>query len=412
MKIMKSGKVYLNIYQMACYICLLIVAMPVVNYYCNWYVTLLPFLFICYRLVKYKSTFKEVVILMGMAIIFTLIEFWGVYRNQDFFMWLIDGIIVWLPCLIAIYIKNGESDKFTKKYVQAIVAIMTITSITTIIGLIMYPQASRELASGTEIYDTTKYLLRNIGGYEHIYALVVLIPVMLWLIKNNEKMLKVFNIICMVVNLYCIYRSQYTIAIISAIVILLFLFAQKHKKTVLVMLVIVAVSLFIGGTDIMTFLSKVFLVLSKNIGLDYVKDRMLQVSQLFQGVTIATETSADRIEYYQNCWKGFLKSPIWGNNFGAFSENNVSGHSMVLDMLSGMGLIGFASVLCLFLISIRTLIKSKIKEISGTVIITWSAFILVSILNPSSFMTIFMILFVGSVCIQRMEKQNESFMGM
>lgn len=409
---MKLKGIYLNVYQFACYICLLIAAMPVVNYFCNWYITLLPFLIIFFRLAKYKSTLKDSVVLMVMAVLFVIIQFWGVYRNQDFIMWMIDGVIVWLPCLIALYIRGCGNTGFIKKYLQMTVVVMTITSVTTIIGLVMYPEASRELASGTEIFDTTEYTIRNIGGYEHIYALVVLLPFILWLIKNTDRFARIVNILCMIINLYCIYKSQYTIAIVAAVAILMLLFLQKYKKVSIILFSVLAIVLLVGGTSIMDFLSNVFRVFSENIGLDYVKDRLLQVSQLLKGVAVHTETSADRIEYYQKCWELFLKKPIWGNNFSLYSDDNISGHSMILDVMSGLGLIGLGSVICIFGHSLKVLIKEKVESYSSTVVITWIAFILISILNPSGFMPIFMVIFVGSVCIQRLEKQNEGTMVM
>ena len=407
MKIKKPKGIYLNVYQFACYISLLIVALPVVDYFCSWYITLLPFLLITYRLFKYKRTFTAVCYSMLLAIGFVMLQYWGVYRNEEFFEWMVDGIIVWLPCITALYIKENSNEKFVKNYLQMYIIMTTITSVTTIIGLIMYPNASRELASGTAVYDTTKYTIRNIGGYQHVYALVVLLPILMWFIKRAEKAWKIVNIVALLINLYCIYRSQYTIAIIIAAIIVVPTMLKRFKKIMIVTMILLGTIFFFNPSGIMERLSSGFKYVSEHIGMEYVGDRLLQVSQLLDGAVIHTETSAQRIDHYRHCLEKFSESPIIGNNIGRFSEENISGHSMILDTMSGMGILGILLVFAIFIITYRLVIKVNGKKINSTILLTWLAFIAVSILNPSSFMTIYMILFVLAVCVQRMEKKDE-----
>ena len=407
MKVKKPKGIYLNVYQLACYISLLIVALPVVDYFCSWYITLLPFLLITYRLFKYKRTFTSVCYSMLLAIGFVVLQYWGIYRNEEFFMWLVDGIIVWLPCIIALYIKENNNEKFVKNYLQTYIIVTTITSITTIIGLIMYPTASRELASGTEIYDTTKYTIRNIGGYQHIYALVVLLPILMWLIKRTEKVLRIVNVVALFINLYCIYRSQYTIAIIIAAIIVVLTAMKRFKKTIVVTMILLGTIFLINPSGVMERLSGGFKYVSECIGMEYVGDRLLQVSQLLEGGMIHTETSTQRIDHYKHCLEKFSESPVIGNNMGKFSEENISGHSMILDTMSGMGLFGLVLVSIIFILSYKFVIRVNGKKMNSTILMTWLAFVAVSILNPSSFITIYMILFVLAVCVQRLEKQDE-----
>lgn len=407
MKVKKPKGIYLNVYQLACYISLLIVALPVVDYFCSWYITLLPFLLITYRLFKYKRTFTSVCYSMLLAIGFVVLQYWGIYRNEEFFMWLVDGIIVWLPCIIALYIKENNNEKFVKNYLQTYIIVTTITSITTIIGLIMYPTASRELASGTEIYDTTKYTIRNIGGYQHIYALVVLLPILMWLIKRTEKAWRIVNVVTLLINLYCIYRSQYTIAIIITAIIVVLTILKRFKKIMIVTMILLGAILSFNSSGIMERLSSGFKYVSEHIGMEYVGDRLLQVSQLLDGAVIHTDTSAERIDHYKHCLEKFSESPIVGHNMWGFSEENISGHSMILDTMSGMGMLGLLLVGIIFIISYKLVLRVNGGKMNSTILLTWLAFVAVSILNPSSFITIYMILFVLAVCVQRLEKQDE-----
>lgn len=407
MKVNKPKGIYLNVYQFACYISMFIVALPVVDYFCSWYITLLPFLLITYRLFRYKRTFVSVCYSMVLAIAFVLLQYWGVYRNEEFFMWMVDGIIVWLPCIIALYIKENNNDKFVKNYLQVYIIMTTITSVTTIIGLIMYPTASRELASGTAVYDTTKYTIRNIGGYQHVYALVVLLPILMWLIQRTEKAWRIVNVIALVINLYCVYRSQYTIAIIIAAIIVVLTIMKRFKKTMVVMMILLGTIFLFNTNSVMERLSSAFEYVSERIGMEYVGDRLLQVSQLLDGAMIHTGTSNERIDHYKNCLEKFSESPVIGNNMGKFSEENISGHSMILDIMAGMGILGLVLVGIIFILNYKIVIRVNEKTINSTTLLTWLAFVAVSILNPSSFMTIYMILFVLTVCVQRLEKKNE-----
>jgi hypothetical protein len=55
------------------------------------------------------------------------------------------------------------------------------------------------------------------------------------------------------------------------------------------------------------------------------------------------EVSADsRLGYYLEAAEGFLRSPVFGSLFGG--EKLLSGHSDVLDLLSGVGAVGTAAV--------------------------------------------------------------------
>ena len=56
------------------------------------------------------------------------------------------------------------------------------------------------------------------------------------------------------------------------------------------------------------------------------------------------------------------------------------------------------------------MIRVKGEKINSTILLTWLAFVAVSVLNPTSFMTIYMILFVLAVCVQRLEKKDENSM--
>ncbi len=407
MKFKKPKGIYLNIYQFACYISLFIVALPVIDYYCSWYITLLPFLLVTYRLFRYKRTLMTVCYTMAAAIVFVLLQYWGIYRNEEFFRWMIDGIIVWLPCIIALYIKESNNDKFVRNYLQIYIIATTITSLTTIIGLVMYPNASRELATASEMYDTTRYTIRNIGGYQHVYALVLLLPILIWLIKQTNKTWKIVNIVALLINIYCIYRSQYTIAIIIAAIILILTVMKRFKKTMIVTMILLSTVFLFDTSSIMEKISGGFKYVSEHIGIEYVGDRLLQVSQLLEGAMIHTETSTDRIDHYKHCLKKFSESPVIGNNIGEFSEDNISGHSMVFDTMSGMGLVGLLLVSIIFIVVYWLVIRENGKALNSTILLTWLAFVAVSILNPSTFMTIYMILFVLAVCVQRLEKQNE-----
>ena len=124
-----------------------------------------------------------------------------------------------------VYLTTEKNILLSRMIVLTAIATCTITSITTIIGLNIYPHAARDLA-GANVLDV--YYRKNIGGYGFIYTLVLFIPILLYAYKNMTfSFLKICFSIIIFLFYICIFKSQYTIAAILSLCMLIFL----RKKT-------------------------------------------------------------------------------------------------------------------------------------------------------------------------------------
>ncbi len=384
--------------ELACYISLAISVIPVVDYYSPWFITAIPVLLVLYITLQRKSNLFPSIMFMAAFVLLGLLQYIFLYRSVGFVSHIINFVIAFLPCLIA-YQTRSTYDKpaFYKRYVQILAIFTGITSITTIIGLEKYPMAARELASGTAIYDTAHYRAENIGGYEYIYALVILIPILLYLIKNTKKLLRIINIAILVINLVCIYESQYTTALLLTIVAFLLILAFKNKVFFAVSLFALLLFWILGGTNL---LSRMLLFFSERIELEYVSDRLLQLSQLVGGSEINTETSTERIDHYKNQLTLFAKSPLIGHNLFGYNEEHVSGHTYIFDWLSSIGVLGFGAVAFIFRKLYTKVVRISRKKTCATVKLTWLMLVILACLNPVIFPLITTIAFTACSFLQ------------
>lgn len=388
--------------ELSCFLSLAISVIPVVDYYSPWITTMIPVLFILAITLGKKDNIMPAITLVMGAVLLGLWQFAFINRSAAFTNYLLNFVITFLPCLVAYQIRSTyDRPRFYKNYLQTLAVFTGITSITTIIGLEKYPMAARELASGTAIYDTDHYRAENIGGYEYIYALVILIPLLVYLIKHTQGWIKALNIVILIVNILCVYESQYTTALILVGVAFLLLLAFRSKLAFTVTVFMLLLFWLFGGTEL---LSNFFRYLSENVGQEYVADRFLQLSQLFGGGEIHTETSTDRIDYYQRQIELFFESPVWGQNLFAFSSDNISGHSFVLDWLGSLGLLGFGVVTFFVRKLYLNVVRFSRKKTSATVKLTWLMLIILSVLNPVIFPLITTIAFTACSFLEGYEE--------
>ena len=162
-------------------------------------------------------------------VLFYLICRLGVYRYANL-EWIFSmELIPLLPFMFA-YARKDMTEPALFAHRPVCRGVAFITSFTSLWGYNFYPEASRELASGTALYNTIPYVKANIGGYDFIYALVLFIPVAIWLIINTAGLARIFNVAALLTYYLCIYKSKYAIALLCAIVaaiMVLFIYSKK-----------------------------------------------------------------------------------------------------------------------------------------------------------------------------------------
>lgn len=387
----------------ACCLSMAISLLPIVDYYCSWYITVIPVILVLFATLRMNSNIYPLLVAFSAILAFAFLEYWIVYRSSAVGNYILNFVIAFLPAIIAMQVgemKGLDGKRFFANCLQVAMIFSGITSITTIIGLNQYPMASRELASGTAIYDTLKYSRINIGGYEYIYSLVLLIPIAIWMIRHSKGFMKALNIAVLVLNILCIYESQYTLALICTVLAFLVVLMQKHRKLALIILAVLIAMLAING---FALLGDLFEWASEVVNQEYVSDRLLQVSQLLSGETVNTETNDERIQHYLNELQSFADSPIWGHNLFSYNSDRISGHSVVLDMLGGAGILGLTLLIVLVCTLYKFVFKTGRLTIPGAVKETWIILAVVSCVNPVLFPLVTTIVFFFAKCIQKIE---------
>jgi len=253
--------------------------------------------------------------------------------------------------------KFMDNDK--KKLLRYYLFLISVTSITTIIGCLRYPEASRFLAGAANLNDTILYRDMNIGGYEFVYAITLLIPFLFYLIyKIKQKKIVIFMLAVLIYIVIII--SQYAIALvfsIASIVVMLVLYFITSKKRQVFLIAIIAglVLFFLSGK----FLQLLYWIENVLIDLDLntVARRIHFIINFVNGNGWGG-SAGERISLRMQSFNVFLESPLYGC---MFSPKALGEHSEILDTMGAGGLIGI-SVLAVSLISHHNLVKLFNKD--------------------------------------------------
>ena len=216
---------------------------------------------------KGAKTLEYFVLLILPFMLWKLLEYIGAYgitfSPMNVVMWGYGLLLDLLPFMVAVYIMKSHNDMI-KPVSIIIIAAALITAVTTTIGLYIYPDAARFLATD---FETTNefYLLverMNIGGYDTVYTLVLLYPLVIYAFKR-KKINIVTAVVITFIILLCILRSQYTIALLLFMVTSLLFFTKKNltAKRVWIMLGAAAVMILI----LWSFVSAGLELLAKNV---------------------------------------------------------------------------------------------------------------------------------------------------
>lgn len=383
-----------------------IIISPYVNLFSSWYITAIPVIVI--YLVLWLEKDLRINLLKTTIALLLLVAFENHFIRQgiDFTIAVINQLIKWVPCMMALLCFRNIDKSKQKIILQYCTLLMFITSITTIIGVQNYPMAVRELAGQATDEIRNFYMSLNIGGYDFTFSIVLAIPANLYLISNSKKLWKILNIVTLITNFYCVYESQYTTALIIAGIILLLILIYRSPKYRIPLITGTVILIFFAGTGL---ISDIFFWLSDNVGSDYVKDRFLQVAYLTGGHsinTINTDTNTERLELTNRAIHGFLSSPLFGHNWFEFHRMAVSGHALVLDILSTSGILGFLIYIALFLAIFKNTMFTTFKKMSYESKVIWLAFIILSTVDPTGVAPIYMVIFFFATVINNCQSRK------
>ena len=303
------------------------------------------------------------------------------YTSEDFFLWGFQTLLFLLPVILGYYFTQ-DTKRILPVYNRVIIICIIVTMLTTIIGCIQNPGASRILALVySQDKDAIMYDMKNIGGYSFIYFLVLLYPILIVAYKSRRISLLLTLIIASLLLVTIVY-SEYTTALLFFI-ISSFLFFTKRNLSARGIITIVIVSLLllvVFSNVVVDFLNW----LSKIVGSEDMSSRLDALANGREGL----ESSEDnRLELYQLSLNQFLKNPVFGTLFAKDRING--GHSFILDNLASFGLLG--GVLMFFMyksIFKRFLIPYKDKPGFGYIVWTFIQAIILSIINTGMWLDV------------------------
>ena len=274
-------------------------------------------------------------------------SFWGFYAQQGMF---------WFPLLWTAYARQQDDARLYRFVKQTLLAAMLVTTLTTIGWLVQgilrgngekvyaYSRSLGYGEPGNEAY-LRELMLRNIGGYDFIYASVLALPITCYAISVSHGWKRVgFSLFCAAQSVMIV-LSQYTYATLFAAFILLAeilaaLIRWLARVTTRRSLSLGASLCWTLPVFLAVWLAREPLVgwaasLATSLGF---QNAAFSLSQLLQALNGAAVDSASRLEYYRIPLEGFATSPLVGSVFSGMKR--LSQHSDVLDLLSGVGVLG------------------------------------------------------------------------
>lgn len=261
------------------------------------------------------------------------------YETMTFFV-ITDSISLWgyrvllfiLPVVLGVYIVSYHKDECAL-YSRIIFLCIIITCITTARGLQVYSGASRWLATANNSKDYINITLSwmNVGGYNFVYTVVLLYPLLILAFKRNKINL-MMTLIVASIAFWCLISAEYTMAILLFVITSTLFFVKKNLKVsnIVIYTIIAGIFAFLFSG----FLSRVLIAIAEKIESDTIAVRLKDLSGGMKGLENSTD---NRVELYMRSIKTFITHPLGTFLFGG---RGIGFHSFILDSLAQFGFIG------------------------------------------------------------------------
>ena len=304
--------------------------------------------------------------------------------SEDLIMWGYQLLILWLPVILGYYFMQ-DSTRVVPSYSKIIIFAIVITMITTTIGCIQNPSASRELAKAAANDDyAIRYSWSNIGGYGFVYIMVLLYPVLILSYKTNR--IKLFpTILITIIILMTVVYTEYTTALLLFMFSSLLFFTKRNLSAKGIIIVSVAVVLFL--LFFTSAITAFFQWLADVIGSEEVA---LRLNSLAGGVEGLEASDDPRLKLYTLSLTRFVEHPFLGTAFADYSSYKVNGgHSFLLDSLAQYGILGGIVLFFMYKrIFTRFFLPFKDKPGFGYIIWTFIQTIILSLVNTGIFLEV------------------------
>ena len=264
----------------------------------------------------------------------------GYYAQQGMF---------WFPVLWCAYARERADARLYRWVKLVLIAALVLTTLTTLGWLVqgllrggkVYAYA-RSLGSGEpgrEAY-LKELMLRNIGGYDFIYASVLTLPITAYVISQARGIRRVGVTTFYLLQMMMIGISQYTYAIVfagavTAMELVAMIFRRIWRKLSLGASLLWTIPLLLSLWFLRVPFTQCAASIATSIGFQNAAYSLNQLLVMFTGGTV---DAGSRLAAYVIPLQGFLDSPLIGSLAGGAKQLGM--HSDLLDMLSAIGLVG------------------------------------------------------------------------
>ena len=315
------------------YIIMPIISRAISTYLTTYFMLLIVLLIYFHTILRYRAEFFNDYIggLMLPFVFFQAVMF--TYRTNSLLLWGYSVLLWLIPLVIGHYFIQYRIKDITT-ISKIIIIAFSITIVTTCVGLIQNPFASRVLAtiSSSQDVNAIMYNWKNIGGYEFVYFLVLLYPILI-LAYKQRRVNFVFTAIGTFMIFATVILSEYATALLLIMCTSILFLCKKNldKRGVYILLIVSTLILVFFSDSISRFLTYI----AETIGSETIGERFLALAG---GSDTLNSFDDNRIELYQRSLNTFLEHPIIGTFFSKSSA--IGGHSFVLDTLAQMGILG------------------------------------------------------------------------
>ena len=288
---------------------------------------------------------------------------------------------------LSIYLMMGQyliedNNKKTISFVIVfILAFYIITSITTNIGCQIYPLASRDLASGVHGDSDLSgvYKSMNIGGFDFIYSVVLVVPLLIGTIKIKKKIVYwIIAVPSLLLIGLAVISSQYTTALLIYLLGIASIFLKKRNGSVL--------APFFYSLLLMIVIVPLLSVLTTMIQGDILSERINDIFSFLTGERSnlnEIDGMDDRMIKWSTSIDTILAYPLIGSWLA--KGGSAGGHSFFLDSIAIYGIVGVVLLYAMYK-NIYMLFIHKYKSYScyNYLLYVLVLSILIAFLNPFS----------------------------
>lgn len=300
--------------------------------------------------------------------------------NKELILWFYSYLCFFQPLFIVSFLLFIGKYRLLATITIIALGALTITSVTTLMGLNVFPDAARILATGDTGVGHV-YLSYNIGGYEFVYSLILALPLYNYLF-HYRLLNRWILLFVLLLSVIVILKTQYGMATLLMLFAFILFFVNKvNMRKVFIILT----TLLLCFILFMPMLPGLMLNFAAHVNTQGLKDRFISLADYLQYGSTESEEFNSRQSDYQLSIASFLDSPILGN-LGRFRDERSTGggHSTFLDIIATSGLLGGLLIFIVF----RFYYKNILSPLQGHPAfgyMIWSCilFLLLSIMNIS-----------------------------